>query len=103
MHQTYTLLGFFTVILAIIFQITKSFVSAASAFLLATVVTLVIVFGTVGITEGLAHDTKFEDLKILGSVRIRPKDNFDDSTLFQFTTNANEVYTINGRAHGTIN
>ena len=103
MHQTYTLLGFFTVILAIIFQITKSFFSAATAFLVATVLTLIIVLGTVGITEGLAHDTKFDNLKINGSVRIRPKDNFEDSTLFQFTTNTNEVYTVNGRAHGTIN
>jgi hypothetical protein len=103
MHQTYTLLGFFTVILAIFFQIMKSVLDPGAAFLAAVAITIFIVLGTVGITEGLAHDTHFEDLKLYGSVRIRPKDNYEDSTLFEFSPKADEVYSVTGRAHGTIN
>jgi hypothetical protein len=103
MNQLYVLLGFFTVLLAILFQIMNSLFGPQAAFLAAAAATVLIVLGTVGITEGLSHDTNFDDLKLHGSVRIRPKDNYEDSTLFEFSPNSSEIYSITGRMHGTIN
>ena len=103
MHQTYILLGFYTVLLAIIYQIMKSLVAPEAAFLTAAAVTTGIFFSIIGVTEGLSHDTHFDALQISGSVRVRPNDNFDQSTLLEFSATPNQIYSITGRTYGSIN
>lgn len=103
MHQVLVLLGFYTIILTLLFQVSSSVLNPAMAFLVAAAVTTVIVLGLVGLTEGLVHDTNFDSLKVYGSVRIRPKDNFDSSSLLEFTPKSDQVYSLTGRAFGTIN
>lgn len=103
MNHQYVLLGFFTVILAILFQLFQSMMTPAYAFIAAVLATTLIVLGLLGLREGISHDTHFDALQMRGAVRIRPRGDYNDSTLFEFTPDNNTTYSITGRAYGSIN
>ena len=103
MHQIFVLLGFFTVLLALLFKIVSSVLAPATAFLVATAVTTVLVLGKYGLSEGINHETNFTGLTMNGKFRMRPRDltvatnSSDLSVLY-------ELYDtkLDGRATGAI-
>ena len=103
MHQIFVLLGFFTVLVALLFKIFLSVLAPASAFLAATAVTTALVLGKYGLSEGINHETNFTALTMNGSVRMRPRDltvptNLSDlSVLFDLNNTK-----LDGRATGNI-
>lgn len=104
MNENAVLFGFFTVLLALLFQIFKSFLNPANAFLLATCLTVLIVFGGVGLREGINQDTTFSNFILNGQMRLRPRDltvnpytQSDLSVLYDFNSTK-----LDGKASGSI-
>jgi len=103
MHQTIVLLGFFTVLLALIFKIFLSVLAPATAFLAATATSTVIVLGMYGVREGMPYDVHFDNLKMYGSVRARPRDSYYNSYIYDFQPyNDGQAYRLDGHSYGNI-
>jgi hypothetical protein len=106
------ILVLFTLLLFFAFQICKSCMKPSSAFLTAVVITIFTAasLGMYKVRETfLSHDTKFENLGIVGGVRIRPEDrnygyinsfssNFKNGSELMFYNG----YMLNGRTYGSV-
>jgi hypothetical protein len=106
------ILALFTLALFFAFQICKSFMKPKDAFLTAIVITILIAagFGMYKVRETfLNHDTKFDNLAIVGGVRVRPEDR-NNGYIYSYNSsfkNGSELmfydgYRLNGRTHGSV-
>jgi len=103
MNQTLVLLGFFTVLLALLFKIVSSILSPELAFVVAIATTTLLVLGMYGLSEGINHDTNFTALTMNGQVRLRPR----DLTVAPNTSDLSVLIDLNntkldGRSYGSI-
>ena len=104
----------FTLMLFFAFKVCESCMKTKHAFLTAVIITILIAagFGMYKVRETFVnHDTKFENLSIVGGVRVRPEDRNNswnnvwvNGTYFK---NGSELmfydgYRLNGRMHGTV-
>jgi hypothetical protein len=106
------ILVLFTLLLFFAFQICKSYMKPSSAFLTAVVITSLTAasLGMYKVRETfLNHDTRFENLGIVGGVRLRPEDRnngpiisrdsrFKDGSELMFYNG----YLLNGRTYGSV-
>lgn len=106
------ILVLFTLLLFFAFQVCKSCMKPKHAFLTAVVITILIAagFGMYKVRETfINHKTNFENLTIVGGVRIRPEDRFNGN-INSFNSNFRngselmfyDGYRLNGRASGSI-
>lgn len=106
MEETFVLLGFFVLLLGLLYQVLKSFLVPANAFLAATATTVLLILGMFGIREGINYETNFNRMRLDGAVRIRPKDNWDSATTIEFTPNSGYSgygdYILDGKMKGTL-
>ena len=87
------------ILLAIVFYILQMYYSTTIAFFVTIAIMLIVVFGIKKhkLNEGLTHDTKFDDLYVIGSLRIKPDDSSQTSVL-----DFGDTYHLKGRAYGTV-
>ncbi len=106
------ILVLFTLLLFFAFQVCKSYMKPKHAFLTAVVITILIAagFGMYKVRETFVnHDTKFENLAIVGGLRIRPEDR-DKGSIFSRDSrfkDGSELmfydgYKLNGRTFGSV-
>ncbi len=102
----------FTLLMFVTFKVCESCMKTKHAFLIAVVITIMIAagFGMYKVRETFVnHNTMFENLAIVGGVRIRPEDKnrgeiWSNSSNFK---NGSELmfydgYKLNGRTHGSF-
>ena len=102
----------FTLMLFFAFKVCESCMKPKQAFLTAVIITILIAagFGMYKVRETFVnHDTRFENLAIVGGVRIRPEDRtkWDVASNGSFFKNGSELmfydgYKLNGRTYGSV-
>jgi len=103
MKEAFVLIGFFVILLGLLYQVLKSVLGPANAFLAATATTVLLILGMFGMREGINHDTTFDWLRVYGAMRVRPQDSWSSASTFEFSPGNYSTYELKGHMYGSIN